>query len=107
MNYLGTKEYLHKIDFDIGLAPLAETQFNHYKSGIKVIEYSSRGIPWIASKVSSYTDICDEWNIEGRLCMNKNDWLENLEQLTNEKERKKEGRMMQNICRKKSPFNEV
>ena len=45
------KDYMESIDFDIGLAPLESTNFNQYKSPIKVIEYSRHGIPWIASRL--------------------------------------------------------
>ena len=44
-------DYLHNLDFDIGVAPLAYNVFNRSKSDIKVLEYASLGIPAVASDV--------------------------------------------------------
>ncbi|HZY75294.1 MAG TPA: hypothetical protein VFE40_03175, partial [Jatrophihabitantaceae bacterium] len=38
-------DYLSKIDFDIGIAPLAYHAFNKSKSDLKVLEYAALGIP--------------------------------------------------------------
>lgn len=45
------------LDFDIGIAPLAHTPFNHSKSWVKLLEYASKGIPSIASAVGQYWDV--------------------------------------------------
>jgi hypothetical protein len=39
----------------IGMAPLADTQFNAAKSWLKPLEYSACGIPWVASPRAEYT----------------------------------------------------
>ncbi|MEI6807427.1 MAG: glycosyltransferase [bacterium] len=40
--------------FDIGIAPLADTRFNKSKSPVKVLEYMASGVPWVASAVGPY-----------------------------------------------------
>jgi glycosyltransferase involved in cell wall biosynthesis len=49
-------DYLHTLDFDIGIAPLAYNEFNKSKSDIKVLEYASLGIPVVASDFGPYAD---------------------------------------------------
>jgi glycosyltransferase involved in cell wall biosynthesis len=48
--------YYRTIDFDIGVAPLADIPFNHTKSPIKLVEYAALGIPAVASAVGPYLD---------------------------------------------------
>lgn len=45
---------LAKMDFDIGLAPLQDTEFNHGKSCVKFYEYAATGTVTLASKVEPY-----------------------------------------------------
>lgn len=40
--------------FDIGLAPLIDTNFNRAKSGLKVLEYSALGLVSVASSLDPY-----------------------------------------------------
>jgi glycosyltransferase involved in cell wall biosynthesis len=51
-----TDKYFDNIDFDIGLAPLCDDRFNHYKSHIKALEYAALGVPVIASPETPYRD---------------------------------------------------
>lgn len=44
-------------DIDIGLAPLALTEFNRCKSHIKHLEYSALGIPTIATSIDPYAEV--------------------------------------------------
>lgn len=39
----------------IGIAPLADTAFNAAKSGLKPLEYSAVGVPWVASPRAEYS----------------------------------------------------
>jgi len=53
-------DYLNKlqsIQFDIGIIPCADIEFNHYKSNIKFLEYSLLSIPTIASKMTPYMEV--------------------------------------------------
>lgn len=72
-NELGLEEYKDRItvdgwveisdlprammDFDIGLAPVADNPFNRSKSNIKWLQYSALGIPTVASPLPPYKDI--------------------------------------------------
>ena len=47
-------EYLHTLDFDIGIAPIAYHVFNKSKSDIKALEYAALGIPVVASDFGPY-----------------------------------------------------
>lgn len=57
-------EYCDMIsNFDIGIAPLKDTDFNSCKSNIKFLEYSTIGIPTVCSRVDAYD--CVENNRTG------------------------------------------
>lgn len=98
------KNYLKSFHFDIGLAPLSDKKFNEFKSPIKVIEYSSYGIPWIASCHSVYQVLCDEWNWKGRLCRTDNDWVDAIQQLQVDSLRSKEGYDLMALSASRLPF---
>lgn len=51
-------ERLAELDWDIGICPLTQNEFNFYKSNNKWVEYSSVGIATIASKDTIYNDCC-------------------------------------------------
>lgn len=40
--------------FDVGIAPLADIPFNRARSDVKLKEYASAGLPWLASPVGPY-----------------------------------------------------
>lgn len=44
-------------EFDIGLAPLADTPFSRSRSDIKLKEYAAMGVPWVASPVGPYAGV--------------------------------------------------
>lgn len=50
------RAYYRLLDFDIGLAPIAPTEFGRCKSHIKALEYAALGIPCIASDCEAYRD---------------------------------------------------
>lgn len=50
------QRYYQHINYDIGIAPLASTNFNNSKSYIKALEYAARGIPIVASDEPPYHD---------------------------------------------------
>jgi hypothetical protein len=49
--------YAEVLDFDIGLIPLADNEFNACKSWLKGIEYMAAGIAWVASDSREYRDL--------------------------------------------------
>lgn len=78
-NYPEFMRWLRSINmFDLGIAPLEENKFNRCKSAIKYWDYSSLGIPTLASDVDAYnTVIIDEVN--GFLANNNTeDWRKKL-----------------------------
>lgn len=57
---LPVEDYYHDVDFDIALAPLADTQFNRSKSHIRVLEAAALGIPVVASDVLPYREFVQD-----------------------------------------------
>lgn len=89
--------YLAEQPWNIGIAPLIDSEFNECKSHIKFMEYSMYKIPVVASRVYPYyKDIFGVPVIEheetGLLCDTQEDWVKNLSKLIeNEELRKKLG----------------
>jgi glycosyltransferase involved in cell wall biosynthesis len=71
--------YLHCLHFDVGLAPLADTLFNTYKSDLKLLEYSAAGIPWLASDAPPYRDLAEAWNAQALLCRHPDQFIAGVE----------------------------
>ncbi len=74
------RNYFRSIDFDIGLAPLADTPFNRCKSHIKALEYMSLGIPVIASDEPAYRGMVVD-GVTGFLVSSDDEWRERLAEL--------------------------
>lgn len=72
--------YMAGIDVSIGLAPLANTQFNRCKSDLKALEYAARGIPVVASDVEPYRGFV-EHGVTGFLVTHPREWAEALDAL--------------------------
>lgn len=66
--------------FDIGVAPLRDTPFNHAKSWIKMIEYAAAGVPMVASAAPEYLRLNNEYGI-GRIAHDINEWAEHIKEL--------------------------
>lgn len=64
--------------FDVGIAPLADTQFNRSRSNVKLKEYAAGGAPWLASAVGPYRAMGKR---EGGMLVRDDRWLEALEPL--------------------------
>lgn len=84
------QDYPNLLTMDIGIAPLRDTPFNHAKSDIKLLEYSSAGIPWIASSLSAYNALNKEWGL-GRLAKKPLDWQKHIRALKDPNARATEG----------------
>ena len=82
--------YPSSLTMNIGIAPLSDTPFNHAKSDIKLLEYSSSGIPWIGSPRTAYRELKEEWGI-GRLAKNGQQWLKHFNELKDPEVRALEG----------------
>ena len=68
-------EYQHMLTMNVGLVPLNDVPFNHAKSDIKGLEYASAGIPFIASPLSAYQELYDEWGMGFILAKRPRDWV--------------------------------
>lgn len=73
---------------DIGIVPLNNVPFNHAKSTIKALEYTSAGIPFIASYSPEY-ELLESQGI-GRVARSPEEWTSHLTDLLDPKIRKKE-----------------
>jgi hypothetical protein len=74
-------DYLKQLRFDVGLAPLAPTLFNAFKSDLKLLEYSGAGIPWLASAAFPYCALAQVWGVEQLLCRTPEDFIAGVERL--------------------------
>ena len=72
---------LSECDFDIGLAPLEDTEFNRGKSNIKFYEYAAVGTPVLSSDVKPYSE-----EVSYRAKNTTKDWIKKLEKLIVDKE---------------------
>jgi predicted O-methyltransferase YrrM len=82
---------------DVGLVPLASSDFNEAKSCLKGMEYAAAGIPCVASPSESYRQWVEP-GVNGFLARRPKDWLRHLEALvTDDALRKRMG----NAARKK------
>ncbi|MBC7230052.1 MAG: glycosyltransferase [Actinobacteria bacterium] len=90
---VGFREYPAMLaNFDIGLVPLADNEFNRCKSDLKGLEYSCLGIPVLASPRPSYLRLVKD-GVNGFLCEGARDWLAKLTYLVeNESARGEMGR---------------
>lgn len=76
---------LHRVNFDIGIAPLEDNEFNRGKSNIKFYEYASVGTVCLASDVEPYKQEV------GYRCKNtEKGWYDALEKLIVNKKFRKE-----------------
>lgn len=60
LNYSQFLQKLYELNWDIGLAPLENTEFNQCKAPTKFIEYTACDIPTVASNVNVYNRFADK-----------------------------------------------
>lgn len=80
-----TEDYYRNIDFDIGLAPLAQNEFNRSKSPIKALEYAALGIPVVASAGTAYDEFV-EHGVTGFLVEEASEWTYCLDLLVRDQD---------------------
>lgn len=56
-NYAGFLTMLYELNWDLGLAPLVQDDFNRAKTATKFVEYTACGIPTLAEDVEPYAHI--------------------------------------------------
>jgi len=80
-------EYPLFMDWDIGIIPLLDNEFNRAKSDIKFLEYSRLKVPAVISKVSTYHTVTDK---ETGVLVTDNKWYEGLKYLIDRPKKRKE-----------------
>jgi glycosyltransferase involved in cell wall biosynthesis len=78
--WLAIWDYYAAIDFDIGVAPLADIPFNKSKSHIKALEYAALGIPVVASAEPPYSEFVLD-GVTGFLVRSEHEWGRRLHEL--------------------------
>lgn len=69
----------HVATFDIGIAPLSpDWAINHARSNIKLKEYATAGVPWLASPIGPYAGMGEQ---EGGRLVPDDGWYEHLDTL--------------------------
>ena len=71
---------LRQWQFDIGIAPLVDNNFNRAKSNLRWLEYSALGIPCVAGNVEPYRKSINHGKT-GMLAYETEEWVECLEAL--------------------------
>ena len=89
------------MQFDIGLVPLSDHDFNQGKSYLKGMEYNIAGIPYVASPTRPYKEYTDEGK-NGFLAKRAHDWARHLERLVSDDNLRREMGVM--AARKASAF---
>ena len=64
-------------DWDIGIIPLVNTEFNKCKSELKYIEFSALGVPVVASDMNVYNETIKD-GVTGFLANNEDEWVDKL-----------------------------
>lgn len=72
-----------KSDWDIGIIPLVNTEFNRCKSELKYIEFTALGVPVIASDVNIYNEVIED-GVTGFLANNEDEWVDKLSIMIND-----------------------
>jgi hypothetical protein len=76
--------------WDVGIAPLADIPFNRARSDVKLKEYASVGLPWLASPVGPYLGLGES---EGGRLVDDDGWYEALRQfVASSRERRRLGK---------------
>lgn len=73
-------------EFDIGIAPLVDDPFNQARSDIKLKEYGSVSVPWLASPVGPYRGLGER---EGGQLVGDRDWYGALDALVRHPRRRR------------------
>jgi glycosyltransferase involved in cell wall biosynthesis len=82
-------EYLHSVDFDLGIVPLAYHAFNRSKSDLKFLEYASLGIPVVASDFGPYAGSIVQ-GVTGLKVKHPHEWSRHLNALASDEAMREE-----------------
>lgn len=88
---------------DIGIAPVANTTFNSFKSNIKALEIAAYKLPFVCSDVAPYQDVPTPFK-----CETKNEWMEAIRRLKREPNlRQEQGQIMYEWMRNNHDLNTI
>ncbi|MGD0247565.1 MAG: glycosyltransferase, partial [Candidatus Limnocylindrales bacterium] len=72
---------LHDLsEFDVGIMPVPDTEWNRGKCAYKLIQYMAAGIPFVASPVGMNRDVAESSHA-GLLCAAQDEWVDALTRL--------------------------
>jgi glycosyltransferase involved in cell wall biosynthesis len=91
-------------NFDYGIAPLVNNQFNEAKSAIKYFDYIEMGVPTIASKIGEYPEFIV--NKKNGFLVENNDWYGKLKNIYMNRCPTDRERFIQNAVTMNSEFME-
>lgn len=80
------EDHYRRVDWDVALAPLANTPFNLSKSPIRLLEAAALGIPVVASAVGPYADWAEQAAGSLLLARQPHQWHSHTRRLVNEPE---------------------
>ncbi|MFM0113507.1 glycosyltransferase [Paraburkholderia nemoris] len=84
-SYAAFVEWLvEKGNFDIGIAPLLDSEFNAGKSGIKFLDYAALGLAVACSDVRSYRSVVRHEETGVLVKNDENAWYESLDRLVSD-----------------------
>jgi glycosyltransferase involved in cell wall biosynthesis len=75
-------------EFDIGIMPLPDSEWNRGKCAYKLIQYAALGIPFVASPVGMNRDILRSADGAGIACETIQEWTRVLKQLVSDRDRR-------------------
>lgn len=85
-SYKDYRKVMNSLNWNIGLAPMPDTEFHSCKHYNKFVEYSSFGIVSICSDLPPYSDIVRSWE-NGVLCANDTQsWVDAISRLIEDNE---------------------
>jgi len=77
--------YLGALHCDIVIAPMQNNPFNHHKSALKFLEYSSLGWPGVYSRITPYQEIIQH-GVNGLLAESLEEWVAAISDLVSDAE---------------------
>ena len=96
------ESYTKSLAFDVGLAPLDNSIFNHFKSDLKLIEYSGSSIAWAASDVEPYAQLARQWGQTDLICKTAHEFIEVVVRLLEPTVRQQKARELKELSGSRS-----
>jgi len=82
-------KFLAEAGFDIGIAPLWDSEFNRSKSNLRYLEYSILNLPSVCSRVEPYKKTILD-GVDGYLASTQKEWIDKLSILIEDKNKAEE-----------------